>query len=60
MHSTSTLNTAAVPSATTRLVAGKFALGLCAFFIFGAGFAHAQTLHDTAHDTRHGFGFPCH
>jgi len=60
MNSTHALNPAAVPSAATRLVAGLFALGLGAFFIFGAGFAHSQTLHDTAHDTRHGFGFPCH
>ena len=50
----------AIPSTATRVVAGLFALGLGAFFIFGVGFAHAQTLHDTAHDTRHGFGFPCH
>ena len=64
MNSTQTLgtaiDTAVVPSTATRIVAGLFALGLGAFFIFGVGFAHSQTLHDTAHDTRHGFGFPCH
>lgn len=50
---------AAVPAAT-RLGAGLFALVLGAFFVWGAGFASAQTLHDTAHDMRHAFGFPCH
>ncbi|ORE91653.1 CbtB-domain containing protein [Aurantimonas sp. 22II-16-19i] len=43
-----------------RIATGLFALFLGAFFIFGAGFAHSQALHDTAHDVRHAFGFPCH
>ena len=46
--------------APARVVAGLVALALGAFLIWGVGFAHAQTLHDTAHDVRHGFGFPCH
>ncbi|MBC8128743.1 MAG: CbtB-domain containing protein [Rhizobiaceae bacterium] len=50
----------AVPDAGTRVAAGLFALVLGAFFVWGAGFAHAQALHDTAHDMRHAFGFPCH
>ena len=46
--------------ASTRILAGLSAFALGAFLIWGVGFAHAQTLHDTAHDVRHGFGFPCH
>lgn len=53
----------AVPAAvatSTRLLAGLSALILGLVLVWGAGFASAQTLHDTAHDVRHGFGFPCH
>ena len=28
--------------------------------IFLTGFAHSQTIHNGAHDTRHGLSFPCH
>lgn len=28
--------------------------------LYAAGFAQPQALHDTAHDTRHSFAFPCH
>jgi len=37
-----------------------------AVFMFGAmlvgvtGFAHSQTLHNAAHDSRHAMAFPCH
>jgi len=30
------------------------------FFLYGAGFAGPQTIHNAAHDTRHTFVFPCH
>ncbi len=30
------------------------------FFLFGVGFAHADLLHNAAHDGRHAFTFPCH
>ena len=30
------------------------------FFLFGVGFAHADLLHNAAHDSRHAFTFPCH
>ena len=46
--------------AGTRIAGGFFALFLGAFFVWGAGFAHSAALHDTAHDVRHAFGFPCH
>ncbi|GKX34768.1 MAG: cobalt transporter [Rhizobiaceae bacterium MnEN-MB40S] len=42
-----------VTIAVTALIVG-------AFFIFGAGFANSAVLHDTAHDARHAYGFPCH
>lgn len=29
-------------------------------FLYGAGFASPQAVHDAAHDTRHAFTFPCH
>ena len=31
-----------------------------AFLVFCAGFAHSDTVHNAAHDTRHSFAFPCH
>jgi cobalt transporter subunit CbtB len=34
------------------------ALGM--LLLWGVGFAHSSTLHNTAHDTRHSFSFPCH
>ena len=36
------------------------ALFFGAFFVWGAGLANSQVLHDAAHDTRHSYGFPCH
>jgi cobalt transporter subunit CbtB len=43
-----------------RLIAGAAALFLGVFLVFGAGLANSAALHDTAHDARHAFGFPCH
>lgn len=43
-----------------RLTAGVIALFIGAFLVFGAGLANSSVLHDTAHDTRHSYGFPCH
>lgn len=47
-------------SISDRIVTGVIALLLGSFLIYGAGLSHSQTLHDTAHDTRHSYGFPCH
>ena len=33
-----------------------FGLGL----VFLTGFAHSETVHNAAHDTRHAMAFPCH
>ena len=30
------------------------------FLIYGVGFAHPETIHNAAHDSRHSFAFPCH
>jgi cobalt transporter subunit CbtB len=47
-------------SISDRLVAGVIEQLLGSFLIYGVGLSHSQTLHDTAHDTRHSYGFPCH
>ncbi|MCP3054887.1 CbtB domain-containing protein [Aurantimonas marianensis] len=46
--------------ASTRIATGLAALVLGVFFVFGIGFAHSAAVHDTAHDVRHSYGFPCH
>ena len=28
--------------------------------VFGVGFAHSDTIHNAAHDSRHSAAFPCH
>lgn len=55
-----TANTTIPLSVSDRIVAGVVALLLGSFLIYGVGLSHSQTLHDTAHDTRHSYGFPCH
>lgn len=41
---------------TAALVGGLIGL----FLIYGVGFAHPETIHNAAHDTRHAASFPCH
>ena len=36
------------------------AILLGAFLVLGIGFAHLDTIHNAAHDTRHTTAFPCH
>ena len=43
---------------TKTACAVVFAIG--AALVFLVGFAEASTVHDAAHDTRHGLAFPCH
>jgi cobalt transporter subunit CbtB len=45
---------------SVRMKAALMALFLGAFFVWGAGLANSDVLHDVAHDTRHSYGFPCH
>lgn len=44
--------------AMEKAVAAVVAALLGMFVLYGVGFAHIT--HDTAHDTRHSIGFPCH
>ena len=30
------------------------------FLVYGVGFANSSTIHNVAHDARHGISFPCH
>ena len=45
---------------SVRLPAALLAFAAGAFLLWGAGFAGADALHDTAHDARHAMGLPCH
>ncbi len=60
LNSPSTSSQAVSLSSQQRMAAGVLALIFGAFFLFGVGFAHSNTLHNAAHDTRHALGFPCH
>jgi cobalt transporter subunit CbtB len=53
-------STTRIAGLSDRMIAGVAALMLGAFLVFGAGLANSAVLHDAAHDTRHGYGFPCH
>ena len=53
-------STAPASSARERFTAALVALLLGAFLVLGVGFAPLPAVHDAAHDTRHGFAFPCH
>ncbi len=56
---TTAVQTQSKTEASTRVLA-------LTVFLFGAGlvavtgFAHSQTLHNAAHDSRHAMAFPCH
>ncbi len=53
----------AAPIAATgprRIAPALFAMLLGTFFLFGAGIAQPDILHNAAHDSRHSFAFPCH
>ncbi|WP_084627432.1 CbtB domain-containing protein [Sediminimonas qiaohouensis] len=47
-------------AAQTNALSILFAAILGAAILFLAGHAQSATLHDAAHDIRHGTGFPCH
>ena len=47
-------------SLSDRITTGILALLIGSFLVFGAGLANSAVLHDTAHDVRHSYGFPCH
>jgi cobalt transporter subunit CbtB len=57
---TSTPSVASIHTRTEALVAALVACALGAAIVFTVGFAGAETLHNSAHDSRHSLGFPCH
>ncbi|MDA0239127.1 MAG: CbtB-domain containing protein [Proteobacteria bacterium] len=50
----------AVTTIPTALVPALSAILLGVFLVLGTGFAHSDTIHNAAHDSRHSFAFPCH
>ena len=42
------------------VASGVVVVLLGAFLLLGTGLAQPNLLHEAAHDTRHGFAFPCH
>ena len=49
------------PTATaSAVIPALSAILLGAFLVLGIGFAHSDTIHNAAHDSRHSLAFPCH
>lgn len=46
--------------AAQALLPGVAAIMLGVLVLFVVGFSHSAVLHETAHDSRHVFSFPCH
>ncbi|NKB21710.1 MAG: cobalt transporter [Alphaproteobacteria bacterium] len=56
-----TVKTQDVLAASSRKVMpAVVAMLFGAFLVIGVGFAHSDTIHNAAHDSRHSFAFPCH
>jgi cobalt transporter subunit CbtB len=47
-------------SFSDRAMAAMVAALLGFFILFGVGFSTIPQLHNSGHDTRHSFAFPCH
>lgn len=47
-------------SASRRIAAGLALLFIGATITFAVGLSNMALAHNTAHDTRHAIGFPCH
>ena len=60
MSSKSQAQTVATVALPQRLMTAVFGGLIGVFLIYGVGFAHPETIHNAAHDTRHATGFPCH
>ncbi len=58
--STTKTQTASSDLVTTDLMSLTFVAVLGAAVLFVAGFANAEALHNSTHDSRHVAGFPCH
>ena len=55
---TTTQNQASLTQSRRTIAAATLMFGLGLVFL--TGFAHSQTVHNAAHDTRHAMAFPCH
>ena len=55
-----TSRTFAQTGTRAALIPAMAAILLGAFLVLGIGFAHSDTIHNAAHDSRHAFAFPCH
>ena len=51
---------ASVPAVGRRGWPSLVGIILAVVILYGAGFAHNDSLHHAAHDTRHSAAFPCH
>jgi cobalt transporter subunit CbtB len=51
---------ASTSSASRRLAAGLALLFIGLTLTFAVGLSNMAVAHNTAHDTRHAIGFPCH
>jgi cobalt transporter subunit CbtB len=60
MHSSLSNPAGLAAKPASRLLAVLLSAALGAVLLWGVGFAHANALHNAAHDTRHSNGFPCH
>jgi cobalt transporter subunit CbtB len=49
-----------VAASSRKVMPAVVALLFGAFLVIGVGFAHSDTIHNAAHDSRHSFAFPCH
>jgi cobalt transporter subunit CbtB len=55
-----TSQTFARTESSSAVIPALSAILLGAFLVLGIGFAHSDTIHNAAHDSRHSFAFPCH
>jgi len=55
-----TTQSVAQTETNAALIPALSAILLGAFLVLGTGFAHSNTIHNAAHDSRHSFAFPCH
>jgi cobalt transporter subunit CbtB len=58
MMNSVTVSTQASVSERAKAVAAALMLGFV--LIYTVGFAASASVHNAAHDTRHGLAFPCH
>jgi cobalt transporter subunit CbtB len=56
---TTTTNTVSLPM-SRRLSAGLVLFAIGGAMLFAVGLSGMAAAHNTAHDTRHAIGFPCH